>query len=583
MRRIIIALLFLFVLFVTPVRAADEYTGSVTYNIKIKPDLTVSVDQILDIKNNSHQYIVNFIELLIPFDVASINVVSDGHNVPFTKEDNRIRVDLKNIPVGLESQRKVIISYQLKQKVGEFGNMHNFYWPLFNYEFNVASHIVNIAYPQYWGDISYASADIEAETSNAEYRQVTFRTDKGILINTGSYTNVRINANWSATNTKAETVNIKVPVPQTPVSEFSMSQVSGAENGEIHHGGSFYLTTKIASGSRHDLSYSGVLSKKEPQLAERTTLSNFYADISFLKIPSGEQGEILYQDILRRLKPANQFDFQPRLGIKDTILKPEHSSLDYSSIVTAAFREKGIPAEVVYGLVYYPIINQLHWHYWVMINENGSWRQIDPFLEDLLGFDFYHKLNPERFIWGVLDDSSDSATDNLSGFDLNRIIDFRVEDVKGIVSVNTLNARLILKGTAYSAQPLPLYAELKNEGSLPLLIRSIQVEGIDIQSDYFDDIWLIPGATAEVFLPGVSVDDPFFTGSKVITGTIAHSIGEQYFEQPLSTDVNLKIDYRALTINLSIIFMVIALFSIYFRTKLLNKFLYVVKRIKLKR
>ena len=228
----------------------------------------------------------------------------------------------------------------------------------------------------------------------------------------------------------------------------------------------------------------------------------YYAkeDLSEFRLEDEVKG--LYRQVIDKYSPDTQGFSTKMESPSEYAAKDFNDSLAYSLTLASLIKQKEIPAEVVFGKVKFPLSQEQVWHFWVLYYQDDLVKQIDPYMEDLLGFDGFEELSKQRAIMAGY--FNDPAFIN----SINNLINDKteLEFVKGVVGGDTSESLARLDVVRV---PDSLYPKIKfiytNLNSSPIKITGISLNGI---FNSFQDIEILPGSQKEFEISlGINIFD----------------------------------------------------------------------------
>ena len=107
----------------------------------------------------------------------------------------------------------------------------------------------------------------------------------------------------------------------------------------------------------------------------------------------------LYRQMLTKFNPdPEKFNVQYQ-NYSQIENQQTQDPLGYALTYASLLQQKGIPAEVVFGRVQFPLTDVQSWHFWVMYKTDNIYKEVDPYMEDKLGFDGFNNVPKSRIIF----------------------------------------------------------------------------------------------------------------------------------------------------------------------------------------
>jgi len=249
----------------------------------------------------------------------------------------------------------------------------------------------------------YSSQGIDMSANFDTKRAIAYNSvTKPLSIYTGRYSVKKLQLKVDST---ADTGNMTIPLQQ-----------------------GFYFwgandSTKITAGKDNSLNQAIIDMQKYAQSKNITLITTnhtgfeetLYSDKYFEGVDSiigvnTDDPAKIYKILLTRLAPNTAITQWTRNSVKELLQKQEHTDLDYANTLVAIFQSKQIPSRIAYGMIRYPD-GKFYWHFWVLYleNQNGKkqWKEVDPYLEEVTGYQHFEYVPPVRLIWGTLNPDSD--------------------------------------------------------------------------------------------------------------------------------------------------------------------------------
>lgn len=380
--------------------AALDYSLEMEFDITLNDDLNAAVVQTVTIVNTSDEFLASSLSLDIPFSNAnSLQVESSGEKLPATIENKRLWVDFSSNPLDYREQKVLNIKYQIPEFVEDMGSVHTFEWPKFTVEDEPITVIVKFNYPISWEDVLYSSHGIDVNHAFETRRGLVYNTvDRSVRVYTGSFSlkELDININEIAKSFGRSVLNVPMRDEYYLVGDRdAINQTSG--NG--------YTRSQINVEKYFEHKDLSVIAKPITNLPNAASNSSYFEGVNKLQGIATEDPTKLYQIVLSRMQPSKNILEWSRTTVGDSLNKQTHNDLDYANALAAVYSEKNIPTHVVYGVARYPD-GKYYWHFWNIYQERVGqqmrWREVDPYLEDLTGQDFFKNIPPDRLIWGFL-------------------------------------------------------------------------------------------------------------------------------------------------------------------------------------
>lgn len=407
-------LVFAAILANAPQADALVYSLKTEFDITVSEDLSALVNQNVVITNNSEEFLSSSLSLDFPFKkVESLQVESGGELLAATVENDRLWIEFTDNPLDFGEQKTLNIRYQIPGFVEQFGNVRSFLWPKFVVENEETDYIVKINYPLQWEDILYTSQGIDLNHAFETRRAVAFDSvNKPLRVYVGNYSLKQLNISITDNASSAGKQELNIPLKEG----FYFVGDSEATTVETANG---QLTAKVNLEKYFKSRGLMVITKSDNTFPDLQIAGKYYSGIGSLQGIDTDNPAKLYQIVLSRLNPSRSILEWSRNSVSEILAKTSHTDLDYANTLAAVFRSKNIPSHIVYGIARYPD-GKFYWHFWNVYQERDGqkmvWREVDPYLEDLTGQQYFQNVPPVRIIWGTLGSESDLSDLNTDLF-----------------------------------------------------------------------------------------------------------------------------------------------------------------------
>ncbi len=391
---------------INPYKAkALGYSADMEFDITLIEDLSANINQKVLITNNSKEFLSSSLSLDFPFlSVGSLQVESEGELLPASVENGRLWVEFPGDSLDFGEEKIINIKYQIPAFVEDLGSIKGFVLPKFVVENKEASYPVRINYPIQWDDIRYSSQGVDMNYAFETRRAVVFNlVNRPLSVYVGNYSLKQADLSVMESTGGLDRQELFIPL----------------KNKNYFIGDESFTKREIVDGQtkarvnlkEYDKNKAMMMiSKSENIFPDTQNLGSYDRGVEDFPGIDTDSPVKLYQIVLSRLNPSRSIIEWSRDSVTETLGKLSHSDLDYANTLSAVFRSKNIPVHIVYGLARYPD-GKFYWHFWNVFQERDGqklvWREVDPYLEDLTGDQYFQNLPPTRIIWGVLETESD--------------------------------------------------------------------------------------------------------------------------------------------------------------------------------
>jgi hypothetical protein len=535
--------------------------------IEIQDNKDIIVSQKIIVNNLSNQSLIESINIDLPFNKLNLNpniieISQDQQLKSFEIVGNNIIVDLSNSKIKYGTQSEIQLIYKIEGALKSYGSIYDLYIPNFanNQIQNITLKIISS------NDITYISQKCESQDS-ADKRILECKQSNDIYLVLGNYSLINLKLNWK----------IKKPQTSLVLPSNNVANVSYNELVEIYRGYSDivnneYLFFDNFEGQNPngylEVNIIPRLDNIKYQKGNRGYLQNW----EILEIDNDDEIKDIYIKIVDEFDPNINLNNWKRDDNKKIIEKDKHLPLDYTNALVSLLRSKDIKSEIVYGLAKSPRSQTYQWHVWVVYNtEDGNWKQIDPYLEDLTGFDYFTDLADIRIPFGIIDDNDShiSFTDNITYTTIQEIT-FLEENVLGANSYD-IETTINMQDYVYSGKYLEGTLIIYNPTNYTIRINNISLGNIELSNSKLYSYLVLPKGSEVIPIPGQFISNPFKQGNKSLQGKITYEINNKYINYELSKEIYFEVNFRMIMINSAIIFSLILLIIIYLRKTIFAK------------
>lgn len=390
------------------------YSVIIEFDIAFGEESSAAVNQKVTITNNSEEFLSSSLSLDFPFkNVDSLQVESGGELLPANIESGRLWVEFTDNALDFGEQRTLNIKYQVPAFVEEFGTVRSFLWPKFMIENEETTYPVRINYPIQWEDILYSSQGVDINYAFETRRAIAFNSvNKPLRVYVGNYSLKQLDISIDENAGGLGKQDLFIPLKDG----FHFVGDQDSTTVETVNG---QMQAKVNLKEYYRSRGMMVMARSGNIFPDSQASGSYYKGVETFPGIDTDNPVKLYQILLSRLNPSRSILEWSRGSVTEILNKTSHTDLDYANTFTAVFRSKNIPAHVVYGIARYPD-GKFYWHFWNVYQEregqNMVWKEVDPYLEDLTGAQYFQNVPPVRIIWGVLGAESDLSDLNTDLF-----------------------------------------------------------------------------------------------------------------------------------------------------------------------
>ena len=205
------------------------------------------------------------------------------------------------------------------------------------------------------------------------------------------------------------------------------------------------------------------------------TYNLFFSKEELSGFDFGKEKRELYFQLLTKFVPEKEKLKVQYSGLSEINKGETQDSLAYALTYASILQQKGIDSYVVFGRVQFPLSSTQSWNFWVVEQTDNSYNEIDPYMEDLLGFDGYSNIPQNRLIFCVY--ANDAKIIN----GINRLIKSELE-LNFLTNEESRDQMLTGKLNIVSI-PESLYP------MLGLNFKNLSSEKITIKGIYLNDVF----------------------------------------------------------------------------------------------
>src|SRR3989344_2474154 len=559
-----LTIFFFFGLLTVKAQAADLLFGKSSTEVHANADGSANVSQVIVIKNTSTFEVITAVNFEIPlkFENLSVSIRGLPHSVEVT--DNYALVNLSDNPVRFKEETVMIINYRLNKLFARQEAIKSIFLPKTALTNSTSEDSLRIYLPLTFGELAYLNRKPISVTEENGQHVINFSGLDEVYLVLANYNAVKLNTLWKAVNNKNESIKVRVPLPGSENNPVVFTEIKGFQDGMRDQNTNEFLLLDVSGKTEQTASYQGIIKKYDYKQfrfpAENKTDDWYYAGLDKIKQASGSSIHEVYKFVLNSLHPVFPDTNWQRRSPEDAMLASKHTSLDYANMLTGLYRNQGLTAQVVYGLVRLPITGQFVWHFWVAYEKEGQWLFQDPFLEDYLNFDMESGVTPDRLVFDVLTDNDPAAALGLNYLEnYASPLEFFNDTNDSIQLQGEYEITLENLSRAYSAHNLDLRLYIKNNSNHNIYLDKVQIENVSLDQEALRSFLILPQTNKMIQLPGVLIGNIFTQGSANIGGLVAVRYAREEQEQKVGTEVMLGIDYPLIFISILVIIIAAAI------------------------
>jgi len=546
MKRFVLILIIIafFVCWQEKVVAAEAEISNTTFEVSVINENDLRIVQTAYVQNLSTDSRVSLIRFDFPYDAIDVETYIDGplHKSRYGAKGVTIEVDLQSMRQNKKSQ--VVIKYTVTGLTYSRGPVHRIFWPAYSGNTDKSGYSVIFTIPSHWGNVSYSSADF-TETLDNENRILKYNTNSKFVFTTGYPKAVKIKTAWKINKENLDTDSTRIPIPYGCENNFQFQTLENATNGARDKDGSAYII--IGRGENTNLigAYSGMMNIQEINLDVSMKQSSYFKGSNDLEIDKHSEIEVMYRELIEAFNPDLTYPVWDRDTVSASIIKDQQNSLDYANALVGQLRKSNIKAKIVYGIVDFSEDNKQYLHYWVMFeNKDEQIVQVDPYMEDVYGFDFFHSMPPLRFVFGIVNDDDDTAVIGIQNI-LNDDLSIEFLDTAIAMDVQ-LDYEVIfdIPNHKLSGFFIPAQLIVRNNMQSILFLDSVHVKNISLDDNDLSDIIILPQSFEIIDIGSVFILNPFSNAKKVINGEIQVSSLENTDEYVFSKEFTTIFEYK---------------------------------------
>jgi len=456
----ILIILSLFFLFPNVGKAADLYSASLKREIYLDNTTKFNVSNTFSLKNTSDTYLIKSFDYFPSLTFTDAEASIDGKNLDISIVESHIIINLGDLVLKPLMSEELVIKLKIsdlvkpvKSDTGEVLGVE-LVLPKDTTKYLDILSQTTVNYDKSQFEPSYISTENQKDDS-----KISFTKNVDIYVDFSKIGGYRIEY-------KGE--NGKILLPSSLYNEvifYNLPQESSLSNDLV---GNTYLE-KSGIVQYQVNAYAKLL----PDISKFTQAVYFSKeDLSSFSLDEDIKG--LYRQVTDKYSPETQTINTQLQSLADYEKNNFNDSLAYSATLASLLQQKDIPSQVVFGKVKLPISQNQIWHFWVVYSQDGKLIQLDPYMEDLLGFDGLNNIPVQRgIIAGYYNDASlINSIDNLINSETN------IEFIKAAEDISTPT----LAKLEVSRIPDSFYPKIKliykNLSSSPVTITGISLNGV---------------------------------------------------------------------------------------------------------
>ena len=393
---------------------ALSYNLKMEFEVNLMESNTAGVTQKVEITNNSADFMSTSMSLDFPFPkVDSLKVMSEGNPLPASIENGRLWIEFEDQALEFGEKKQIDISYQIPNFIKVYGDIRGMLWPKFIVEDQEVIYPLKISYPISWDDVYYSSEGVDMNVVFDTQRAIAF-TDvtKPVGVYFGNYTLKQLNLQLDKTRLLEGEMSIRLPLNNN-------FYITGVKDSTTINRAEDTSTATIDIEKYLSEIPMGIISTQVDKFDENVSFSPYAKGIESIEGVESDDPAKLYKVLMAKLSPQREITQWSRNSIADILSSENHSDVDYATLFSEVYKLKRIPTQILYGIVLFPD-GSYHWHFWIAYldksEEVSQWKQIDPYMEAISGYESFNKITPVRIVWGQLDNNSDLSDINLDLF-----------------------------------------------------------------------------------------------------------------------------------------------------------------------
>ena len=556
---IITTTLVLLVALTAKVIAAETNFGKSFTEIRFDENGNGQVKHNVQINNTSTQKVIDSLNFELPFPFENLAVTLGGVPVAPQINGNFVVINLQNNPIKLNTQTTMDISYTMPRRFQNSSAIKNIFIPKINITLGMNDNGLRIYLPKSVGNLVYVSRVAEISKEEGNQYVLEFKNYDQVYLSLSKYEAIGLHAVFKVLNDQNGEIKVRLPMPGKDYNPVVFADIQNFKEGLRDSNANEFMLLQVAAKTAESGSFKGILAKHDYQfLVDKSLSSIYFAGVGSIKDQAGANKEAMYQYVLDKLHPAFPDSNWQRRSVEDLLKADKHDSLDYANLLTGLYRQQGVPAQIAYGLVHLPSSDRFVWHFWVVFQEDEVWREQDPFLQDLLEFDFANNVTPDRLIWGILPDDDNASTLGLMYLANPADAMEFIQDAKDALELKS-DYKISLENIdqAYSAHSLNLHLFLQNFGNHNLYLDKVQIENVILEEKSVRSFLLLPETNEVLKIPGVLIGNPFYQGQAEIAGSIAVKYADKLETSAVATSVDLEVDYTFIVISILVLLAVL--------------------------
>lgn len=481
-----IAIVFLFSL---KVNAITQFSCNDSVIVDLSSISNPIITHNISIKNESDKYIIDELEFNFPYGITNPNFVINGNSNSINLNGNNLIVNIYNNFIPPSNSSNITLTYNSTDIVKVKSGFNYFYLP--KLDFCNSESKYSLILPININEIKYSN--ILNYNTISDY-ELTYNSNSDSYYIWGNIEGYILSPEWKLDYSKY------IPLPSKNFSKVTFESMPNGINYyvdsidnellEINTSINYNSSFKAYIEPIENITYIELKDKSIFKDIINEEYSNEYKNLGI---------KAIYNSIIDKFKPILKKTPSSLTSINDILSKETHESLEYAYAFSRLLENSGYSSNIYYGIINLPIVNETIWHFWIgVLDENNNLVFYDPFIDDLLKFDQYQKITPDRYIWGVYNNEIKFIPESMHNItNVNSFIFFNNKSNNSVLGASNV-LDVILKKSEKSTKGVEIV--INNLGSEIIYISKILLNGnYNITGDY-EGIGIIPQTSKTILL-----------------------------------------------------------------------------------
>jgi hypothetical protein len=527
----------LFLLFISPARALEEFRVNQKVHYLVDQSGNASVKQEINLTNNISQIYAKEYEFSI--SGSKIDNIAGGQLTSSTENLSKILVKFDKPIIGKDQTNQFFLTYTISEFAKKKGNTWEVQLPVYKHSFDDSIIQVTVEVPSYFGNLSFSSTPINSTHQLNQSTQIKFdqtQLEKKILLIFGDHQLFDFKLHYHLSNDTSKVITRQIPIPpNTDNQSVTYRNIEPTpQNVIIDRDGNWLATYNLSPGEKIDVTATGQVKTHLPIKRQHSInpseylIDQTYWPVNHPKITSISQSlsgpKDIHNYVINHLEyDYNRINYAKRVGALGALDNPSSSlCTEFTDLFITLARNKGIPAREIEGFAYsndlkIKPINQnsdvLHAWPEYYDNKTQQWIPIDPTWEKTTnGIDYFNELdlNHVTFVIHGLDSQLPPPPGSYKNGNSNKsvFIDFATENLTSEIAPPKIKL---------NSQTLNIY----NQNSTSLDNFTLKLKDNSWQSPV---IHLPPFGSTEIEIPKQSFLQSILPSSKKIYLTSEGSV-----------------------------------------------------------